>query len=100
AEHGLRSRPAATESTRRQTQYHPQPTPPLADTAPRRRNRLGLVSQILATLLALALLGGLFWFVMTGTPSSVTAPPTPTLPALTPPGREPGGIAATTTTPT
>ena len=71
-------------------------TPPLA---PRRPRRGPIVGMILMTLVGLALLGGVVWFVLSTGVSNSAAPPTPTVPALTPLNatRGPASVVATAT---
>lgn len=62
-------------------------SPPLraAETVPFVR-RARVVGQIFLVLIALALLGGMFWFVVNGIIGEGPIPPTPIVPTLTPPG--------------
>lgn len=55
--------------------------PPLAAPAPRRAPILGLIFM---TLIGLALLGGMVWFVLTGGLGDLTPDATPAVPSLTP----------------
>lgn len=82
-------------------QLHQNVAPPLAASRPRRGPILGM---ILMTLIGLALLTTVVWFVLESGATSGAAPSTPTLPRLTPlnatTGAASGASGASTTAPT